>query len=229
MSGERAPAPAGKNGLLCGNRSKSYGSLVRSPLSPVRQRRVEHNIQPEDTLQGLSLKYGVSMEQIKRANRLYTNESIFLKKSLSIPVPSDLDLCSNWVDLVAEDVEEEGSGKRASATNRVTGISSERKPNDGKERPSDLTPVDFLKRLDGLISQSKQAVTKGCQDAEKRVVAIEAACSSGTSDWRPLTRSQSVSLSPRVQQQQTSYVAVPLTVTKLTKKLRDREDEIFQL
>ncbi|XP_054478419.1 lysM and putative peptidoglycan-binding domain-containing protein 1 [Anoplopoma fimbria] len=220
-SGERAPLPAGGSGLLRGSRTRSYGSLVRSPL---RQRCIEHNIQPEDTLPGLALKYGVSMEQIKRANWLYTNESIFLKKSLSIPVLSDSDHCSKRVDLVGEDSEGDGS-----AVNGLTGSSSERKQSDGTERASDLTPVDFLKRLDGLISQSKQAAVKGCQDAERRVAAIEAACTRGTSDWWPLTRSQSVILSSRGHQQQASHVAVPLTITRLTKKLRDREDEIFQL
>ncbi|XP_029306640.1 lysM and putative peptidoglycan-binding domain-containing protein 1 [Cottoperca gobio] len=217
MSGERAPLPAGGNGLLRGSRTRSYGSLVRSP---VLQRRIEHNIQPGETLQGLALKYGVSMEQIKRANRLYTNDSIFLKRSLSIPVVSDF--CSNGVD----SVEDDNTGC-ASAQHEPTGSSSERKQNDSKESASDLTPVDFLKRLDDLISQSKQAAVKGCQEAEKRVASLEAACTSGTSDWRPLTRSQSVCLSSRMQQ--ASHVAVPLTITKLTKKLRDREDEIFQL
>lgn len=62
----------------------------------------------------------------------------------------------------------------------------------------------------------------------RRVAAIEAACTSRTSDWRPLTRSQSVT-SPSRMQQQAPNEAVPLTITKLTKKLRDREDEIFQL
>ncbi|XP_070767584.1 lysM and putative peptidoglycan-binding domain-containing protein 1 [Enoplosus armatus] len=214
MSGERAPLPTGGNGLLRGSRTRSYGSLVRSPLSPVRQRRIEHTIQPGETLQGLALKYGVSMEQIKRANRMYTNDSIFLKKSLSIPVLSDLDHRSNGVDLVLDDSEEE---------------SAEKKQDDGKERASDLTPVDFLKRLDVLISQSKQAAVRGCEEAEKRVAALEAACTSRTSDWRPLTRSQSVISSSRLQQQQAAHGAVPLTITKLTKKLRDREDEIFQL
>ncbi|XP_059195399.1 lysM and putative peptidoglycan-binding domain-containing protein 1 [Centropristis striata] len=224
MSGERAPLPAGGNGLLLGSRTRSYGSLVRSPLSPVRQRRIEHKIQPGETLQGLALKYGVSMEQIKRANRLYTNDSIFLKKSLSIPVLSDLDHCSNREDLAEGDGEEDSSA----AQNGRRGRSPERNQNDGKERASDLTPVDFLKRLDGLINQSKQAAVKGCQDAEKRVAALEAACTGRTSDWPPLTRSQSVSFSSRMQQQ-ASHVAVPLTITKLTMKLRDREDEIFQL
>ncbi|KAG8009755.1 LysM and putative peptidoglycan-binding domain-containing protein 1 [Nibea albiflora] len=221
MSGERAPLPTVGNGLLRGgSRTRSYGSLVRSPLSPVHQRRIEHKIQPGETLQGLALKYGVSMEQIKRANRMYTNDSIFLKKSLSIPVLSDLEHSSNG--------SEEDS---ASAQNGPTGSSSKQKIDGGKDRASDLTPEDFLKRLDGLISQSKNAAVKGCQEAEKRVAALEAACTSRTSDWRPLTRSQSVVSPPRMLllQQQQPHGSVPLTITKLTKKLRDREDEIFQL
>uniref|UniRef100_UPI0037E85972 lysM and putative peptidoglycan-binding domain-containing protein 1 n=1 Tax=Semicossyphus pulcher TaxID=241346 RepID=UPI0037E85972 len=228
MSGERASLPAGGNGLLRGNRTRSYGSLVRSPLSPVRQRRIEHKIQPGETLQGLALKYGVSMEQIKRANRLYTNDSIFLKKSLSIPVLSDCDHCNNGVDLVSNNNEEDGAGC-VSAQNGHTGSSSEKQQDNGKETGPDLTPVDFLKRLDGLINQSKQAAVKGCQDAEKRVAALEAACNSGISDWQPLTRSQSVISSSRMEPQQTAHGALPVTITKLTKKLRDREDEIFQL
>lgn len=107
------------------------------------------------------------MEQIKRANRLYTNDSIFLKKSLSIPVLSDLDACSNGVGL-SEEAGEEGHIDGASGQNRPTGSSSENKQEDEKERASDLTPVDFLKRLDELINQSKQAAVRGCQDAEKR-------------------------------------------------------------
>lgn len=61
MSGEEAPQLNGASGLLRANRNKSYGSLVRSQLSPVRQRRVEHRIQPGETLQGLALKYGVTV------------------------------------------------------------------------------------------------------------------------------------------------------------------------
>ncbi|XP_062279350.1 lysM and putative peptidoglycan-binding domain-containing protein 1 [Scomber scombrus] len=227
MSGERAPLPAGRNSLLRGGRTRSYGSLVRSPLSPVHQRHIEHNIQPGETLQGLALKYGVSMEQIKRANRLYTNDSIFLKKSLSIPVQlSDLDDCSNGVDLTEEDSEECAGG--ASGQNGHTARSNQIKHEDGKERLSDLTPEDFLKRLDGMINQSKQAAVKGCREAEKRVADLEAACTSRTSDLRPLTRSQSVITSSRAQQQ-AAHRVVPLTITKFTKKLRDREDEIFEL
>lgn len=105
------------------------------------------------------------MEQIKRANRLYTNDSIFLKKSLSIPVQlSDLDECTNGVDL---DDSEDGAGGSSGQNGHVV-KSNQMKPDDGKERLSDLTPEDFLKRLDGMINQSKQAAVKGCREAEKR-------------------------------------------------------------
>ncbi|XP_030014558.1 lysM and putative peptidoglycan-binding domain-containing protein 1-like [Sphaeramia orbicularis] len=219
MSGERASLPARGNGLLRGRQTKSYGSLVRSQLSPVRHRRIEHMIQPGETLAGLALKYGVTMEQIKRANRLYTNDSIFLKKSLSIPVMScDLDGSGHQVGLAEEELE------------GGAGSGSEQNPVDCRDALSELTPGDFLKRLDGLISQSKHAAVKGCEEAEKRVAAFEAACSSGsrTSEWRPIRRSQSVMSPPRMQQK-TRLLATPLTVTKLTKKLRDGEDEIFEL
>ncbi|KAM9852494.1 lysM and putative peptidoglycan-binding domain-containing protein 1 isoform 2-T2 [Aulostomus maculatus] len=161
MSGERAPLPPGGNSLLRGSRTRSYGSLIRSPLSPVRRRHIEHQIQPGETLQGLALKYGVSMEQIKRANRLYTNDSIFLKKSLSIPVLPDLDHDRNGVDSLEED--SEGCG---SSVNSFLGSSSDMKQDDHGFEASDLTPNDFFKRLDNLISQSKQAAAQRYQEAE---------------------------------------------------------------
>ncbi|KAK7886549.1 hypothetical protein WMY93_026170 [Mugilogobius chulae] len=196
MSGERTSLPA------C-SRTRSYGSLVRSPLSPVHHRRVEHTLQPGETLQGLALKYGVTTEQIKRANRLYTNESIFLKKSLSIPVMAERDGCI--VSVEKEVLYREGS---------------EEQQEDNRDI-ADLTPNDFLKRLDGLISQSKHAAVRGCQDAEKRISAFEAACNSRTS----FRRSQSVILPPK----HNTVVTVPHTITRLTRKLKEKEDEIFEL
>lgn len=195
MSGERLALPA------C-SRTRSYGSLVRSPLSPVHHRRIEHTLQPGETLQGLALKYGVTMEQIKRANRLYTNESIFLKKSLSIPVMADLSAC---VPAKGEE----------SVTTRP---GSDQQRDDSRDI-ADLTPNDFLRRLDGLIDQSKHAAVQRCQEAEKRISALEAVCSTRTT----FKRSQSVILPPH------QNTLVPHTITKLTRKLREREDEIFEL
>lgn len=53
--------PLGGSGLLQGSRARSYGSLVQSTCSPVRERRLEHQLAPGDTLAGLALKYGVTV------------------------------------------------------------------------------------------------------------------------------------------------------------------------
>ncbi|XP_010903875.1 lysM and putative peptidoglycan-binding domain-containing protein 1 [Esox lucius] len=226
--GERAPLPTGGGGLLRGNCTRSYGSLVQSSCSPVRQRRIEHEVQPGETLQGIALKYGVSMEKIKRANRLYTHDSIFLKKSLFIPVLSDYyPAASNGVDKAEED-----SGQGQDITNKgptENGISENKSEKTQAKETTELSPMDFLKMMDGMISQSKQAAVKRCQEGEKRLASLEAACVSRTSDRR-LMRSHSATItsSPRIHQH-AILGAVPLTITKCTKKLREQEDEIFEL
>ncbi|KAM9806500.1 lysM and putative peptidoglycan-binding domain-containing protein 1 [Syngnathus typhle] len=203
MSAGKEPADAGGNGLLRGGRSsKSYGSLVRSNVSPVRRRPIEHCIQPGETLQGLALKYGVTTEQIKRVNRLYTNDSIFQRKSLSIPVPSRSEAHQ----------EEEDQGER---------LNHElfRDDKSPTASPKELTATDFLSRLDGVISESKRAAARRWQDAEKRLADLEALCSSRMNE-RPAAAPPPPSA---------AAAAVPLTATKLTMKLREREDDIFEL
>ena len=102
------------------------------------------------------------MEQIKRANRLYTNDSIFLKKSLSIPVLPDWDLTSNGLDSAA------GDDDSGCEQNGHSGGASGNRTCDGRERAADLTPEGFMKRLDELIHQSKEAAVRGQQEAEER-------------------------------------------------------------
>lgn len=103
------------------------------------------------------------MEQIKRANRMYTNDSIHLKKSLSIPLL--LDSNSSLESLLVD------SGDHQAAEQVHPGrIPSDGKQTDDGGTSEDLSPKEFLKRLDGLIHQSKQAAVRGCQDAEKRFV-----------------------------------------------------------
>ncbi|XP_018429175.1 PREDICTED: lysM and putative peptidoglycan-binding domain-containing protein 1 [Nanorana parkeri] len=55
-----ASSTPGDSGLLRGTRARSYGSMVHSPA---RIRKVEHLVVPGDTLQGLALKYGVTVSR----------------------------------------------------------------------------------------------------------------------------------------------------------------------
>lgn len=72
---------------------KKYGSISGGSRSPAALQSsdalIRHDVERTDTLQGLSLKYGCSMEQIRRVNRLLPTDSIFLRPFLMIPVPKD--------------------------------------------------------------------------------------------------------------------------------------------
>ncbi|XP_069505961.1 lysM and putative peptidoglycan-binding domain-containing protein 1 [Ambystoma mexicanum] len=210
-------------GLLIGNRTRSYGSLMQSPCSPVRQRRIEHQVEVGDTLPGLALKYGVTIEQIKRANRLYTNDSIFLKKTLHIPILTDPKQLDNGKSHDEETVEGlEGTDSAAQADEGRTDPSG----NQSKEatHPQDMSATDFLQNLDSKIRMSKSAAVKKLKEGD--ILGIgEAECSSRCS-----SRSPRANHAASAHAQQRSLLGpVPLTRTTLAATLKDREDEIFKL
>ncbi|NP_001164768.1 lysM and putative peptidoglycan-binding domain-containing protein 1 [Oryctolagus cuniculus] len=220
MASPSRQPPVGGSGLLQGSRARSYGSLVQSACSPVRERRLEHQLEPGDTLAGLALKYGVTMEQIKRANRLYTNDSIFLKKTLYIPILTEPRDLFNGLDS-----EEEKDGEEDVHPNKddVWPHPAERKKQEtgagranGEVLPTptqDLSASDFLKKLDSQISLSKKAAAQKLKTRESRVPGEDAGLHLN---------------SPRMQQRAV-LGPVPLTRTSRTQTLRDQEDEIFKL
>lgn len=99
------------------------------------------------------------MEQIKRANRLYTNDSIFLKKVLSIPVLTESLPFTNDTEFH----EEETSNHHHQVPVENGQIMPER-----QEEPADVSPSDYLKRMDILINQSKQAAIKTWKEGDKQ-------------------------------------------------------------
>ncbi|XP_077646701.1 lysM and putative peptidoglycan-binding domain-containing protein 1 isoform X2 [Lonchura striata] len=100
----------------------------------------EHRLQPGDTLPGLALRYGVTMEQIQRANRLYSSDSIFLRATLLIPGHRDT------------------AGDPPGDT---PGDSPGDSPGDRPGPPRrELSCSDFLRRLDAEIGRSKEAAAQ---------------------------------------------------------------------
>jgi hypothetical protein len=47
--------------------------------------QIHHLIQPDDTLEGICVMYRANVAEVKRLNRLWTNDSIHLRKILQIP------------------------------------------------------------------------------------------------------------------------------------------------
>jgi hypothetical protein len=48
---------------------------------------IHHLIQPDDTLEGVCVMYRANVGEVKRLNRLWTNDSIHLRRILQIPIP----------------------------------------------------------------------------------------------------------------------------------------------
>ena len=107
------------------------------------------------------------MEQIKRANKLFSNDCIFLKNSLNIPVLSEKRYIFNGLSLESPDGDGEAACQEADTPcvvlQDIEGPSPPPSPppEDSKPpQPEELSAKDFLHRLDLQIKQSKQAARR---------------------------------------------------------------------
>ncbi|KAM9766207.1 lysM and putative peptidoglycan-binding domain-containing protein 2 [Menidia menidia] len=162
---------------LARTKIRSYGSTA-SVTASLGEKYVEHRVTDSDTLQGIALKYGVTMEQIKRANKLFSNDCIFLKNSLNIPVLSEKRYIFNGLSLESPDGDGETGCREADPPGVVTQDIEEpspspspppedSKPPQTQPQPEELSAKDFLHRLDLQIKQSKQAARRLKEEEER--------------------------------------------------------------
>lgn len=153
---------------LARTKIRSYGSTA-SVTASLGEKYIEHRVTDSDTLQGIALKYGVTMEQIKRANKLFSNDCIFLKNSLNIPVVSEKRSIFNGLSLESPDGDGEAACQETDTPcvmlQDIEGPSPPPSPppEDSKPlqpQPEELSAKDFLHRLDLQIKQSKQAARR---------------------------------------------------------------------
>ncbi|CAM9125573.1 unnamed protein product [Bubo scandiacus] len=159
----------------------------------------EHRLEPGDTLPGLALRYGVTMEQIKRANRLYTSDTIFLKPTLLIPAPA-----------------QPGGPCPEDEDNKDAPVPSGDPPAPPAPSRHDLSATDFLRQLDTEIGRSKAAA------AAQRLRAGGTGTAEAEGTRRPDASAPLPPRGPRLGPR-------PLTRTPRAAALRDAEDEIFTL
>ncbi|MEQ2274164.1 LysM and putative peptidoglycan-binding domain-containing protein 2 [Xenotaenia resolanae] len=153
---------------LARTKIRSYGSTA-SVTASLGEKYIEHRVTDSDTLQGIALKYGVTMEQIKRANKLFSNDCIFLRNSLNIPVLSEKHSIFNGLSLESPDGDAETACQDARTphvmTQDIEGPSPPSSPPPHPQphpqpQPEELSAKDFLHRLDLQIKQSKQAAQR---------------------------------------------------------------------
>ncbi|XP_004709488.1 lysM and putative peptidoglycan-binding domain-containing protein 2 isoform X2 [Echinops telfairi] len=105
------------------------------------------------------------MEQIKRANKLFTNDCIFLKKTLNIPVISEKPLLFNGLNSIDSPENEtvDGSlshGEEPQGTRADLSPPSPQEADAEPVQPEEVSAQDFLQRLDLQIKLSTQAAKK---------------------------------------------------------------------
>uniref|UniRef100_A0A8C1VBC8 LysM and putative peptidoglycan-binding domain-containing protein 2 n=1 Tax=Cyprinus carpio TaxID=7962 RepID=A0A8C1VBC8_CYPCA len=154
---------------LARTKTRSYGSTA-SVTAPLGERYIEHRVTDGDTLQGIALKYGVTMEQIKRVNKLFSNDCIFLRNTLNIPVKSE----KRFNGLSLESPDSEGSTPQESLCVSQDVDAPSPPPEPAAPEPitrpvqaEELSAKDYLHRLDLQIKQSKQAARKLKEDGER--------------------------------------------------------------
>ncbi|XP_030397873.1 lysM and putative peptidoglycan-binding domain-containing protein 1 isoform X2 [Gopherus evgoodei] len=160
------------------------------------------------------------MEQIKRANRLYTSDSIFLKTTLHIPVPVEPKQMANGLNLEEEEEEAEEGARRPTAREDKSMLKNGSVASTGTTPRHDLSATDFLRKLDLEISLSKKAAVKKLREGEIAIARAEPEASS--------TVSYQSEPSPHAQQR-ALLGPVPLTKSIRAATLQDQEDEIFKL
>ncbi|XP_057375943.1 lysM and putative peptidoglycan-binding domain-containing protein 2-like [Daphnia carinata] len=72
--------------------STTSGSSMNDSSSPSRFHpscHMEHKVQAGDTLAGIALRYQTTMEYIKRINKMWTSDTLFLRETLLVPCPME--------------------------------------------------------------------------------------------------------------------------------------------
>ena len=110
------------------------------------------------------------MEHIKRANKMFNNDCIFLRNFLNIPVVSEKRSIFNGLCLESPDGEGETTSLSDSERPCVTQDAEEPSPSPSPPpeetfraslpKPEELSAKDFLQRLDLQIKQSKQVARR---------------------------------------------------------------------
>ncbi|XP_051159086.1 lysM and putative peptidoglycan-binding domain-containing protein 2 [Leptopilina boulardi] len=135
-----------------GKALKKYGSTSKHIKR--NEIMIKHVVSKSDTLQGIALKFGVTTEQIRRANRLWATDSLFLREYLLIPVPVDNPLSTPSNDASTESE----SNHTIASTSRSSSISS--------SIDQESTVDDFLARMDSSIASVKKDVKRAQGNSE---------------------------------------------------------------
>lgn len=186
------------------NSLKKYGSTSKHVNR--NQNIIKHAVTSSDTLQGIALRYGVTMEQIRRLNRLWASDSLFLREHLLIPV---------------------------SETNSFTNGPESSLPETGEIASpcSDEDDVlNFLDKIDNSIANTKAEVKK-FRNSEF-ASALDGGYSSNKSKFHGSRRKQLINNNTVTDEEplpQPLLVSQGYKLRNSLQRLQQQQDELFEL
>jgi len=173
----RAPSERFLLSSMTTGRTKSYGTCTGG--SSVWTHFVDHIVEPEDTLAGLSLRFNITIQDIKLANKIWTNDGLWPGRILKIPVVEtgstslDLSGSSGASDTMSTSSSSGTSSRRLSSHDSTLNSSAGNSPytktkahsttnspftKQGPVRRASVEELqDFLSKMDSNIANSKKA------------------------------------------------------------------------
>uniref|UniRef100_U5ERF8 Putative cell wall macromolecule catabolic process n=1 Tax=Corethrella appendiculata TaxID=1370023 RepID=U5ERF8_9DIPT len=166
---------------------KKYGSISCNHMKKtINEVLIRHEIDKNETLQGIALKYGCSTEQIRRVNRLLITDSIFLRQYLMIPVEPDSPYYPKDVQQQSVRPHSMPPPQRAASIAGYPNFNNMHSDNNNsKSMNSVLTPPppssdgmispeeenrknmeDFLGKIDSSIANSKKYIAESQKNSE---------------------------------------------------------------
>ncbi|VDO94901.1 unnamed protein product [Soboliphyme baturini] len=145
--------------FLCGYRKiPRYGTTAGVPHSSPRT--IKYKVEPTDTLAGIALKFGTSMTEIKRVNRLWSQESMYLHEYLDIPV-SDYEHYLEDTEICATTAAERKSSFCSTSFEDKTAIplqcikskKPKRRSTEGTSTVAYPSAGEFFEKIDSCIRQ----------------------------------------------------------------------------
>eukprot|EP00039_Didymoeca_costata_P028555 m.21449 g.21449 ORF g.21449 m.21449 type:complete len:279 (+) comp7147_c1_seq1:174-1010(+) len=118
---------------------------------------IKHPVQQNDSWARISLKYGVEVDDIKRANKLYESDTVFTREELLIPVTDD-NKNMGQLTMLGDALKEQNEKIKIREEREEREESPEpAELDDGRSTPSSSSK-DFLARFDNNFGKTKEAV-----------------------------------------------------------------------
>ncbi|XP_042241565.1 lysM and putative peptidoglycan-binding domain-containing protein 2-like [Homarus americanus] len=173
---------------------RRYGSTSVNMKKP--ENVIRHRVSKQDTLQGIALRYGVTMESLKQHNKLWSIEAMFLHDYLEVPVSRAVYEAITGSTLSPQTPPahfngSDRSSETSSSPSSTPKVSRSPSTSSGLHDCSETSPNDFLSKIDSNIALMKSSIERMETHAYPMVDRMEvddSCCSNGRRSYHSKVR-----------------------------------------